>query len=235
MDFYIRGRDLSENIDNEEALKPLIPVLARMDGLSAGNSDYHEEKDLLEHSLMVYEAMLDLNTSDAALLTALSHDIGKILTQHQRTCAKHDIYGRNLIRDLYDGTEVDQDLVDTIMFCTEQHIRIKHVNGWQGQNPMKEGKVISTAKYYYGQEDKVEVLYDLIQADVKGRIPEQTVDHETIRSRLEKASEVVETVDRDYALDKRDATEDDYEDKHLNGMVVQDRIELLKEKQETDR
>ena len=230
----IRGRTLTDNIDNEKALKPLVPVLKLMDGLDAGNSDYHNEKDLLEHSLMVYEEMLEMNDSDTALLMALSHDIGKIMTQHKDTCAKHDLYGVDIIENIYDDQEVDREIVEALKIGCEQHIRIKHINGWQGQAPMKESKVISTAKYYHNRVD-VDRLLQLIQADVKGRKPPQTVDHETIRSRLEKAGEVIEEVDRQYSLDKRDSTEDDYEDKAIRGMVVQDRVELLKERQEVER
>lgn len=61
MTYEIRGRKLTDHIDNEKALEPLLPVLEMMDGLDAGNSDYHNEKDLLEHSLMVYEEMLEMN------------------------------------------------------------------------------------------------------------------------------------------------------------------------------
>lgn len=165
---------------------------------------------------------------------ALSHDIGKILTQHKSNCAKHDLYGKDIIENLYYDQDVDEEIVEALKIGCEQHIRIKHINGWQGQAPMKESKVISTAKYYHNRVD-LDRLLQLIQADVKGRKPTQSVDHETIRNRLEKAEEVINEVDKEYVLEKRNAEESEFNQTTINGMITQDRVELLKEKQDVER
>lgn len=234
----IQGRKIREEIGNQKALKPLLPLLKQMEGLSPGSEKYHEEEDLLEHTLMVYDEMkklLDIEEDsaeierDTALLMALSHDIGKLLTQDKQNDALHDLFGSRIIEMIYTKTTVDREIIDAMQHGCEQHLRIKTIAGWNGQR-MNPSTIIDTVQYYGAEEISLTAITRLAVADARGREPTQEVDLEAIRRRLEMATEVVETVDTDYVLDKRDSSMDDYEDSAIRQMQTQDRVELLKEK-----
>lgn len=236
----IRGRKLSDEIENDAALKPLIPLLEMMDGIDAGSQDYHQEEDLLEHTLMVYDEtkkLLDSETEDVdrdiPLLMALSHDIGKLMTQDKQNDALHDVFGSRMIEFIYTKTTVDREIVDALQHGCEQHLRIKTIAGWAGST-MNPKNIIDTVQYYDSEQVSITDITRLAVADARGREPTQEVDVDTIRRRLEMATEVVETVDHDYVLDKRDSSMDDYEDSAIHQMLVQDRVELLKEKMEEE-
>lgn len=231
MNYNIRGRNLGENISNHKALQHIVPVLESMEGMSAGSEEYHQEEDLLEHTLMVYDEMLEINDSDEALLMALVHDIGKILTQGKSNDAKHDMIGGRMTEWTLLDTAIEEELVQTLVHACEQHLRIKYVTEWAGQNKMSESKLIKMKTYFDEEEIDIDRMLDLAQADARGRKPTQSVDLVPIKERLQVAGEVKAEVDEDYSLNKRDAEKGDYTPEAMYQMMEQDMVELLKEKE----
>lgn len=234
-EFTIRGRNLGENIQNRGILEKVVEKLEELEGLSAGAEEYHREFDLLEHSLMVYDEMLQINDSDQALLMALTHDLGKIQTQEKDNDAKHDLYGKDIIEEMFTIVEKKENREDYegMKLGCEQHIRLKNVAGWtEEHNPMRDKKVIGLVQEMKENDwVDIETLLDLCEADAKGRLPPQEFDREMAERRIDLAEQAIEIVDEHYSADKRESSRDEYSDEALQQMVQQDRVEMMKKNQ----
>jgi len=111
-------------------------VLPELPALQLEIDEHHRHKDVYEHSLIVMEQAIDLETShepasgpDLVLrLAALLHDIGKPKTRRFEADGgvsfhHHEVVGARMVRKRLTALRYPNDLIDEVATLTELHLR----------------------------------------------------------------------------------------------------------------
>ncbi len=111
-------------------------VLPELPGLQLEIDEHHRHKDVYEHSLIVMEQAIDLETAhdpasgpDLVLrLAALLHDIGKPKTRRFESDGgvsfhHHEVVGARMVRKRLTALRYPNDVVDDVSKLTELHLR----------------------------------------------------------------------------------------------------------------
>jgi poly(A) polymerase len=111
-------------------------VLPELPGLQLEIDEWHRHKDVYEHSLIVLEQAIDLETShepqsgpDLVLrLAALLHDIGKPKTRKYESDGgvsfhHHEVVGARMVRKRLTALRYPNDVVDDVSKLVELHLR----------------------------------------------------------------------------------------------------------------
>lgn len=111
-------------------------VLPELPGLQLEIDEHHRHKDVYEHSLIVMEQAIDLETSheptsepDIVLrLAALLHDIGKPKTRRFESDGgvsfhHHEVVGARMVRKRLTALRYPNDVIDDVSKLTELHLR----------------------------------------------------------------------------------------------------------------
>jgi poly(A) polymerase len=111
-------------------------VLPELPGLKLEIDEHHRHKDVYEHSLIVMEQAIDLETSHAPTcepdlvlrLAALLHDIGKPKTRRFEADGgvsfhHHEVVGARMVRKRLTALRYPNDVVDEVARLTELHLR----------------------------------------------------------------------------------------------------------------
>ena len=215
------------------ALKYTLPEIQELEEVSAGPEKHHQEGDTWTHTMMVMREAQRLRPNDhRLLLMALVHDIGKIKTQGEDNTGGHDKKGVPIIEEISDRLKLGNDLEQTLIDASKQHMRIFNVP-LTAPNSMNEKKVIDLVQQLDYEKGATQgELLDLAEADSKGRIPSQSISRKSIKKRLDTARDAIQTVDADYVVTARNKSIEDYSGESLGQMITMDRVEYMKNNQE---
>lgn len=227
-------RRFFEVLKDAHALDYTMPDLAEFENISAGPEKYHGEGDLWTHTMMTVEEAhkIDANNKNL-LLMALVHDIGKVMTKNEENTGGHDSAGIPLIEKMAENLKMSNQLKQKLIDASRHHMRIHNVP-LTSENTMREKTVLDLVeKLERGKGATVKELINLCKADARGREPVQSIEEDQILDRLALAKEARKQVDASYSARKRGGTIHDFDGKALGQMITQDRIEYMRDRQNT--
>ena len=150
-------------------------VLPELPGLQLEIDEHHRHKDVYEHSLIVMEQAIDLESShqpasgpDLVLrLAALMHDIGKPKTRRFESDGgvsfhHHEVVGARMVRKRLTALRYPNEVVDDVAKLTELHLRF---HGY-GTGEWTDSAV---RRYVRDAGDQITRLHKLTRADCTTR------------------------------------------------------------------
>lgn len=165
-----------EQLENLGILRQLLPEVALL-RICQHDSPYHQEGDVLEHTLMVLDS-LPLEVSPALAWAALLHDIGKpsCKTPHKggaKFCG-HARVGAKMVAPIAERLRWSNELRDDVTWLVGHHMAA------HGLHEMRQGKLATR----YAFHPLIEDLLALQKADNLGRIPAKvdTRQEEAVRA-----------------------------------------------------
>jgi poly(A) polymerase len=167
----IAGLEILEGTKLAEHIIPELPAL------QLEIDEHHKHKDVYEHSLIVLQQAIDLETKhvpkcepDLVLrLAALLHDIGKPKTRRFESGGgvsfhHHEVVGAKIARKRLTAMRYPGDLIDSVCKLTELHLRF---HGY-GQGQWTDSAV---RRYVRDAGDELVRLHKLTRADCTTRNP----------------------------------------------------------------
>lgn len=143
-------------------LQQLLPWVAALEECEH-ESPYHQEGDVLEHTLMVL-GHLPAEVSPALAWAALLHDIGKPATKDGGKFPGHAKHGARLVREeVAPALRWPSDLRDDVCWLVGHHMAA------HGLHDMRRGKLATR----YAHHPLTDDLLTLQRADNLGRIPQK--------------------------------------------------------------
>ena len=172
-------------------------VLPELPGLQLEIDEHHRHKDVYEHSLIVMEQAIDLETShepasgpDLVLrLAALLHDIGKPKTRRFESDGgvsfhHHEVVGARMVRKRLTALRYPNEVVDDVAKLTELHLRF---HGY-GTGEWTDSAV---RRYVRDAGDQITRLHKLTRADCTTRNRKRALALQSAYDGLEERIEVL--------------------------------------------
>ena len=172
-------------------------VLPELPGLQLEIDEHHRHKDVYEHSLIVMEQAIDLETShepasgpDLVLrLAALLHDIGKPKTRRFESDGgvsfhHHEVVGARMVRKRLTALRYPNEVVDDVAKLTELHLRF---HGY-GTGEWTDSAV---RRYVRDAGDQITRLHKLTRADCTTRNRKRALALQAAYDGLEERIEVL--------------------------------------------
>jgi poly(A) polymerase len=172
-------------------------VLPELPGLQLEIDEHHRHKDVYEHSLIVMEQAIDLETShepasgpDLVLrLAALLHDIGKPKTRRFESDGgvsfhHHEVVGARMVRKRLTALRYPNEVVDDVGKLTELHLRF---HGY-GTGEWTDSAV---RRYVRDAGDQITRLHKLTRADCTTRNRKRALALQAAYDSLEERIEVL--------------------------------------------
>jgi poly(A) polymerase len=172
-------------------------VLPELPGLQLEIDEHHRHKDVYEHSLIVREQAIDLETShepasgpDLVLrLAALLHDIGKPKTRRFESDGgvsfhHHEVVGARMVRKRLTALRYPNEVVDDVGKLTELHLRF---HGY-GTGEWTDSAV---RRYVRDAGDQITRLHKLTRADCTTRNRKRALALQAAYDSLEERIEVL--------------------------------------------
>jgi poly(A) polymerase len=172
-------------------------VLPELPGLQLEIDEHHRHKDVYEHSLIVMEQAIDLETShepasgpDLVLrLAALLHDIGKPKTRRFESDGgvsfhHHEVVGARMVRKRLTALRYPNEVVDDVAKLTELHLRF---HGY-GTGEWTDSAV---RRYVRDAGDQITRLHKLTRADCTTRNRKRALALQAAYDSLEERIEVL--------------------------------------------
>jgi poly(A) polymerase len=172
-------------------------VLPELPGLQLEIDEHHRHKDVYEHSLIVMEQAIDLETShepasgpDLVLrLAALLHDIGKPKTRRFESEGgvsfhHHEVVGARMVRKRLTALRYPNEVVDDVGKLTELHLRF---HGY-GTGEWTDSAV---RRYVRDAGDQITRLHKLTRADCTTRNRKRALALQAAYDSLEERIEVL--------------------------------------------
>ena len=172
-------------------------VLPELPGLQLEIDEHHRHKDVYEHSLIVMEQAIDLESShepasgpDLVLrLAALLHDIGKPKTRRFESDGgvsfhHHEVVGARMVRKRLTALRYPNEVVDDVAKLTELHLRF---HGY-GTGEWTDSAV---RRYVRDAGDQITRLHKLTRADCTTRNRKRAAALQAAYDGLEERIEVL--------------------------------------------
>lgn len=172
-------------------------VLPELPGLQLEIDEHHRHKDVYEHSLIVMEQAIDLESShepasgpDLVLrLAALLHDIGKPKTRRFESDGgvsfhHHEVVGARMVRKRLTALRYPNEVVDDVAKLTELHLRF---HGY-GTGEWTDSAV---RRYVRDAGDQITRLHKLTRADCTTRNRKRALALQAAYDSLEERIEVL--------------------------------------------
>lgn len=150
-------------------------VLPELPGLALEIDEHHRHKDVYEHSLIVLEQAIDLESShqptsgpDLVLrLAALLHDIGKPRTRRFEdkggvSFHHHEVVGAKMTRKRLKALRYPNEVIDDVSLLVELHLRFHGYSGGQWTDS-------AVRRYVRDAGDQLTRLHKLTRADCTTR------------------------------------------------------------------
>jgi poly(A) polymerase len=172
-------------------------VLPELPGLQLEIDEHHRHKDVYEHSLIVMEQAIELESShepasgpDLVLrLAALLHDIGKPKTRRFESDGgvsfhHHEVVGARMVRKRLTALRYSNEVVDDVAKLTELHLRF---HGY-GTGEWTDSAV---RRYVRDAGDQITRLHKLTRADCTTRNRKRALALQAAYDSLEERIEVL--------------------------------------------
>ena len=173
----IMGAQPTLGLEILEGTKLAEHVIPELPALQLEIDEHHKHKDVYEHSLIVLQQAIDLETShepncepDLVLrLAALLHDIGKPKTRRFESGGgvsfhHHEVVGAKIARKRLTAMRYPGDVIDSVCKLTELHLRF---HGY-GQGQWTDSAV---RRYVRDAGEELNRLHKLTRADCTTRNP----------------------------------------------------------------
>ena len=173
----IMGAQPTLGLEILEGTKLAEHVIPELPALQLEIDEHHKHKDVYEHSLIVLQQAIDLETShepncepDLVLrLAALLHDIGKPKTRRFESGGgvsfhHHEVVGAKIARKRLTALRYPGDVIDSVCKLTELHLRF---HGY-GQGQWTDSAV---RRYVRDAGEELNRLHKLTRADCTTRNP----------------------------------------------------------------
>lgn len=173
----IMGSHPTRGLEILEGTKLAEHVIPELPALQLEIDEHHKHKDVYEHSLIVLQQAIDLETKhepncepDLILrLAALLHDIGKPKTRRFESGGgvsfhHHEVVGAKIARKRLTAMRYPSDVIDSVCKLTELHLRF---HGY-GQGQWTDSAV---RRYVRDAGDELVRLHKLTRADCTTRNP----------------------------------------------------------------
>ncbi len=177
-------------------------VLPELPALRLEIDEHHRHKDVYEHSLIVLEQAIDLESShepaippDLVLrLAALLHDIGKPRTRRFETGGRvsfhhHEVVGAKLVRRRLTALRYPRAVIDQVTALVELHLRFHGYGGGAWTDS-------AVRRYVRDAGEQVAQLHKLTRADCTTRNPRKAAalrrTYDDLESRIGELTEAEE-------------------------------------------
>ena len=171
----IMGDNPTLGLEILEGTKLAEHVIPELPALQLEIDEHHKHKDVYEHSLIVLQQAIDLETAHEPIckpdlvlrLAALMHDIGKPKTRRFESGGgvsfhHHEVVGAKIARKRLTAMRYPGDLIDSVCKLTELHLRF---HGY-GQGQWTDSAV---RRYVRDAGDELTRLHKLTRADCTTR------------------------------------------------------------------
>lgn len=213
------------------ALESAFPEIASLQEVPAGPEKFHREGTAYEHTMCVLTHMHAIRGNDVVgLLAALSHDIGKgvtdddVLPHHY----SHEKVGKSLAEDMRKRLGLSRELRGTMSTSARVHGNVSDIQ------ELNATTVLDVANQIENSPLSVEQVADLALSDNLGRIPQGDVNRELVVEHLRTAVNVLKDVTGQDALDSRGMNPENIGDtipgERVGNMVRQDRAEEFRKR-----
>jgi tRNA nucleotidyltransferase (CCA-adding enzyme) len=196
-------------------------------GIRAGPVEYHGERDVFEHSMMVLtEAHRQVGNDVTVLLGALVHDIGKAVTAHDDSPdhRHHVTEGEEIAEAMARRLHMSNEHRRIMTMTVRQHMRFHEVPN------MQDAKVLHLARDLGDTDLGVDGMLEVALADDRGRIPRGEGDRETFRERLDPALEALNEIDGGDIIEQFDV-DPATEGEKIGHLLHQEQVRLFREVQ----
>ncbi len=171
----------------------------------SGPSEHHKEGSVYEHTMLVLEEMQKIRPNDyEALLAALVHDLGKIITPSDKLPEhhRHDVRGLDVVDSMADRLKMSNKEKKVMRDAVKYHHKVSKI---------KEMRV-STLVDFVKETQFTDLLLDLRLADCKGRAPRKDFDIKRARKKVQLVKKVFNEIDGEdvlnyHGLEKEDIGE----------------------------
>lgn len=212
------------------ALQVAYPRIHQLTDVPAGPHEHHKEGSAYEHTMLVLEEMHSRVGNDVnALLAALFHDIGKINTDADvlPNHYGHAKEGSEMAEKIRQHFEFERKRRGVISTACQVHMKMHKLD------ELRLATVVDLADDIHNSPLDLETVVGLQISDSLGRQPQKELtDVESNKQMLQKAIEIINTVDGYYSMDKRGIDKSDINDEIAGGdmgdIIKQDRVEKLR-------
>lgn len=214
-----------DTLKNLNVLDVTYPVIAELDTVPAGPTEYHKEGSTYEHTMRVLSEVHNLTpTNERIHWAALGHDMGKILTDPSDlpNHPQHTKNGREAVNRFCNDIKLGTVRTNVMQSAARYHMY------YYKTSELRESTLINMVDALGGNKIRCDELITLGIADGLGREPQNIrTDPSTVKEHLTATKNVIENIGGKQILDKFDLDESDGE--KISDLILQERVVSLKE------
>ena len=208
-------------LDIVGALEYTFPEIDALTEIPSGPYEFHKEGSAFRHTMMVLDEMKDIRPDDElALLMALSHDLGKGVTDEEYLPSHpaHGKAGLPIIEEMAERLSMSNEKEKYMKDASRYHMRMHNIE------KLNESTIIETIQ---DAADPAR-LVSLAQADTRGRRPSGEFDASLTFRRFADASQAIEEWTGQRLIDEGYSPEE-MGGKEFGNLLRQKRVERMRE------